>query len=131
MPEESKRYLLKDFTFNLADHDFETEVRVNIYNMVNSLPSENILNEPIFISIPNNKEIQTIDLLKYNIIIDQDFFISIENFKKIPDINKRLKFNCISGRRSYSGCYSRKVSQGDWTEIKYVGVQFKVSAYVY
>lgn len=130
LPKKNKRYLLKDFTFNLADHDFETEVRVNIYDLKNSLPAENILREPIIITIPSNKEILTIDLLKYNIEIDHDFFISIEHFKKNLDMDKRLKFNCISAKNSYSECYSRKVSQGVWTNIKHVGVQFKVRVYV-
>ncbi|MDD4430854.1 MAG: carboxypeptidase-like regulatory domain-containing protein [Bacteroidales bacterium] len=130
LPKKDKIYLLKDFTFNLADHDFETEVRVNIYSIGNSMPSENILNESIFIKIPSNEDIMTIDLLKYNLQIDQDFFISIEHFKKNPDMSKRLKYNCVLAKDSKTGCYFRKVSQGDWREVDNVGVQFKISAYV-
>ena len=129
LPKKDKKYLLKDFTFNLSDHNFETDVRINIYNLENSIPSENILREPIYITIPSHTNIMTIDLLKYNILIDKDFFVSIEHFKKNPDMSKRLKYNCVLIKKSQTGCYTRKVSQGDWREIKNVGVQFKIKAY--
>lgn len=130
IPRKNKKYKLKDFTFNLADHDFEAEIRINIYNLVGSKPKENILREPIYYSIPSDKEILMVDLADYDIIINDDFFISIENFKGIPSMDKRLKFYGVSGLGD-SRCFYRMVSQGGWNKIKFAGVQFKLTAYEY
>ena len=47
-PKKNTVYYLRGFNFSLADHDFETTARINIYDLDNELPNDIIL-ENLFI----------------------------------------------------------------------------------
>jgi len=130
VPKRNKYYKLKNFKINLTEIESDTEVRLNVYNLVDTKPSEIILQKPIFITIPKGADILTLELSEYDIIVDNDFFISIENFKGIPSEDKRLKFNGVYGLGN-TETYFRKVSQGDWEKIPLVSIQFEILAFEY
>lgn len=124
---------LRRFSFGLADHDFETTVRINIYDLKDGLPHNNILNKAIFVDIPSDKSEITVKLEAYDIQVDNDFFISIEHFKKTPTSDKRLKFRGVYNplKMNRSDCFMRKTSHGNWINMKGIEVQFEVEAVVY
>ncbi len=74
---KNKIHHLRSFSFSLADHNFETTVRVKIYNLDNELPNNIILEKPIYVKIPSDNSLITVDLSEYNNQVKGDFFISL------------------------------------------------------
>jgi hypothetical protein len=130
LPRKEKDYYIKKLNFNVADKNFDTiHARVNIYNLKNGLPNNNILERPIYIEITTDGLI-SIDLRKYNIRMKEDFFISIENFNEKSWKNK-LKFWAVFKTFSKKGtddCLYRPISQGNWIHTPVVEVRFSVEA---
>lgn len=130
LPQKKKDYYIKKFNFNVADKNFDNiHARVNIYDLKNGLPSNNVLERPIYIEITTDGLI-TIDLSKYNIRMQEDFFISIENFNEKSWKNK-LKFWAVFKTFSKKGtadCLFRPISQGNWIHTPVVEVRFSIDA---
>lgn len=121
---------LNNFRFNLVDNIYDTiPIRVNIYNLKNGLPNINILQSPIFFNIQKDGLI-TIDLKKYNIVVQEDFFISIEYIREIS-LNKKLRYWAVFKTFSQKGtgnCLWRDVSQGNWSSNPMDELRFSVEA---
>lgn len=111
---------IEDVNFNIAvnNHDSLT-FRLNIYKMENGFPSENILKEPIFVSIAGSTRTLTVDLKKYNLIVEDDFFVSLEWIKFLK--GEGLYF---CGGVYNADSYVRQTSQGNWEKIDYFGLGF-------
>jgi len=128
LPRKKRDYFIKRFCFNVADKNFDDiHARVNIYDLKNGLPYNNILETPIYIEIIAGGLV-TIDLSKYNIRLKEDFFISIENFNEKSWKNK-LKFWAIFktfSKRGTDDCLYRPTSQGNWIHTPVVEVRFSV-----
>jgi len=105
----SLRFYVGEFTFN------SFPVRLNIYNIKNGLPFENILKESIFIEITNVGE-YCIDLSKMNITVEDDFFISLEYYRIADKADGKLIFCAVhpKSKKQGNGFY-RLTSQGKWT----------------
>ena len=114
------RCYVGEFTFN------NFPVRLNIYNLKNGKPFENILTKPIYTEITSAGE-YLIDLEKYNIYTKEDFFISLEYYR-IPDITKgKLVFCAVHNTRMKQGNgYYRLTSQGEWINEMFDNVGFSV-----
>jgi len=84
LPENTVRGLIKNLRFYVGEFTFNKfTLRLNVYDIKNGLPSENILNEQIFIEISSPGE-YVIELKQYNIRVSDEFFISLEYYK-IPE----------------------------------------------
>jgi hypothetical protein len=103
-------------------------VRLNIYNLENHKPYENILNKPIYIEITAEGE-YIINLKNDNIILDEDFFISLEYYK-IPDQSKGKLIFCAThgGTNKTGNTYFRFTSQSNWEPepVDHVGFSVQV-----
>jgi hypothetical protein len=112
-PKKDKAYL-KNFRFNVGKFTFDKfTVKLNIYNLKNGLPNENILREPIFIELTSANE-YIIDLKKYNILINGDFFISLEYFKICDGKEGELVFCAVHNKKINNNGFYRLTSQGNW-----------------
>lgn len=122
---KGKSTLLKDFNFYLSQNNCDTLFfRLNVYKLKDSIPFYNVLNENIIITTTIKKGLVTIDLAKYNIILDEDFVISLEWIKHYNN-------NCIYFRTrpgiSTVMMYSKQTSHGNWKMTKKIGVEFFVN----
>ena len=127
LPRKSKKAYLQSFRFYVGEFTFDKfPVRLNIYNMKNNRPNENILTEPIYIEIKSEGE-YIIDLENYNIILDEDFFISLEYYK-IPDRTIGKLVFCATHRKNDNkgNSYFRFTSQGNWETEPVDNVGFSV-----
>lgn len=85
--------------------------RLNVYDMVDGKPANNILNEPIYITLTDwtAEAYRTIDLRPYRIVVQDDFVITLEYVRSLGDGNFQLKTGFMSGKT-----FIRKTSQGSW-----------------
>jgi len=127
LPRKKNSAYLKSFRFYVGEFAFKTfPVRINIYNLKDGQPHENILIEPIFLDIMSTGE-HDIDLTEYNIMVDGDFFISLEYYK-VPDISVgRLVFWAVHNRKINRGnSFYRLASHGNWQPEMFDNVGFSV-----
>jgi len=115
LPRKAESAYLKSLRFYVGDFTFdEFPVRLNIYNLKNGLPHQNILKEPIFVDIRSDGE-YIIDLAKYNILTSGDFFISLEYYRVHGLDDGKLTFCAVHNRKVNKGNgYYRLTSQGNW-----------------
>lgn len=113
----NKPALLGEIRFHIVKTTLDSLVlRVNVYDVVNGMPCNNLLKEPIIIRPTNVAGDVSIDLSEYNIVLEDDFVICLENFKKLG--------NNISGIKISAGMfndlsYQRLGSQGKWNKIRF------------
>jgi len=127
LPHKKDKVYLQTFRFFVGEFTFEKfPVRLNIYNLKNNMPYENILTEPIYVEIKSEGE-YIIDLKKYNIRLNEDFFISLEYYK-IPDRTIGNLIFCATHRKNDNkgNSYFRFTSQGNWEPEPVDNVGFSV-----
>lgn len=111
------RGLLEEIRFHIVSTTFDSLVfRINIYDVVNGYPCNNILKEPIVIR-PNIKTGDVmIDISDYNIFLEDDFVVCLENIKKMGDANSKLYLPIgIVNNPSFR----RPSSQGKWQMVQF------------
>jgi len=127
LPHKKDEANLQTFRFFVGEFTFEKfPVRLNIYNLKNDKPYENILTEPIYIEIKSDGE-YIIDLKQYNIILYEDFFISLEYYK-VPDRTIGKLIFCATHRKNdkNGNSFFRLTSQGNWEPEPVDNVGFSV-----
>ena len=74
---------------------------------------ENVLQKPIYISLPKEKvkELISINLKPYNIVVEGNFLITLEHVKDLDPGN--LFFSVGLSKKTYY----RKTSQGIWEKV--------------
>jgi hypothetical protein len=96
--------------------------RVNLYELVNGKPGDNILNENIFIKIENKQTGKmTFDLTKYNLYLNKDALITLEWIEAQPTTNDNLAV----GASIFGHTYFQQASQYAWSK-KGVGLGLSV-----
>ena len=127
LPRKYNRAQLKKFSCYVGEFTYDSfPVRLNVYNVKNGLPFENILAEPIFVEIIEEGEF-IVDLARYNIVVHGDFFISLEYFRTADQADGKLVFCAVHRRkmRDRNGFY-RLTSQGNWNREMFDNVGFSV-----
>ncbi|KAB2868920.1 MAG: carboxypeptidase-like regulatory domain-containing protein [Bacteroidales bacterium] len=111
-----------NLNFSVCSYD-SLFYRLNIYKVTGPLAFENILENPIYLSLTKNdvKETVRIDLEKYNLVMQGYFLVTIEHVKDLGD--GRLYF--CAGLKEKT--YYRKTSQGEWKTAP-VGISISVDA---
>lgn len=110
--------LLKSFWLSIAENTIESVIlRLNIYDEHQGYPAENLLDEPIYIKLPNDPQTIRIDLSSYDIYLESNFFISIE---WIEDLEvEGLWFSAgVLGK----SLYARSASQAMWVRKKALSI---------
>ena len=115
---KNKPIKVQAFWLAIADNKIESVVlRLNFYNEENGFPSENILEEPIYLHLPNEAEKITVDLIPYDIYTEDNFFVSLEWIEDLGIEN--LWFSASVFGKSL---YVRSASQGKWIHQKALGI---------
>jgi hypothetical protein len=106
--------------FNLAYNGAGTvKFRVNIYNIKNGVVDTIILKEPIIITWASTSGPISVDLKKYNLIVENDFLVSLEWIEGYG--NENINF-CVGLMNR--NCLFRKTSQDAWHKANPAGVGF-------
>lgn len=106
--------------FNVAYNDAGVvKFRVNIYNIKNGKVDSIILKEPIIVEIDKQTRTLTVDLKKYNLIVNNDFLVSLEWIEGYG--SEKISF--CAGLMN-TNCLYRKTSQDNWEKANPVGVGF-------
>ena len=97
--------------------------RLNIYRVRDKMKFENVLQKPIYISLPKEKvkEVISIDLKPLNIVVEGDFLITLEHVKDLG--TGSLLFSAALLKKTYY----RKTSQGKWEKVP-IGIGISVTA---
>lgn len=129
LPRRKKEAFLKSFRFYVGEFTYDTfPVRLNVYNLKDDQPHENILAEPIFLEISSVGE-YNIDLEKFNIRTNGPFFISLEYYRIADQAEGKLTFCAVHRRKMNDGNgYYRLTSHGDWKREMFDNVGFSVEA---
>ena len=107
-----KPTFVQDFSITLVENEYDTfKFRINFYSVKNGLPHQNILNENIVVSSSQKEGPVSVDLRKYNIVVDDDVFVTMEWIEDLGDFG--LSF-ATATTLSTQPTITRKTSQGKW-----------------
>ncbi|MFI5172564.1 MAG: carboxypeptidase-like regulatory domain-containing protein [Chitinophagales bacterium] len=91
-----KEYYLKSAGFNIAKCVYDSILfRVNIYSLKDNKPFDGLHSLPIYVKAVKGQRQILVDLVPYNIVIDQDFVLSLEWIEDLPD--KTTDFTFCAG----------------------------------
>lgn len=110
--------LIQRFWLSIAENSIESVIlRLNIYLEEEGFPEENILQEPIYLELPNEPQTITVDLTPYDIYVEDDFFVSIE---WIEDLGvEGLWFSAgVFGK----SLYARSASHAQWVKQRALSI---------
>lgn len=117
---DSPTYVEK-FHVNVVSNTSErVKFRMNFYNIKDGLPNEKIIKENIIFSINLKEGDFTLDLEKYNIVVEEDFYAIIELLENQKE-EEEVYFS--AGLLGNSTAY-RFSSQGVWTKSNTIGIGF-------
>lgn len=113
---------LKEFNVFIIENEYDKlQFRLNVYKMKNGKPDRIILNENILVPTEIKEGLLTVDLVPFNIVVDEDVVVGLEWIEDLG--NKGLYF---SGKFFGAPMYFRKVSQGNWEKSGKISVGFFV-----
>jgi hypothetical protein len=113
---KGKMYLKKAH-FNISVNNFgEIFFRVNLYENRNRKPYQRMLDEEIIVKTAMKKGTLSVDLSRYNLVVEKDFFLSLEWVKALNEgkITEDLKFCAGLGKGLI---YTKSTSQANWKEF--------------
>jgi len=104
---------LEYLEFNIVENDYgPIRFRLNIYNLKEGLPNQNILTENVFIDTDLESGVVRVDLIPYDLTINEDFFVALE---WIEDLGPGKLY--FSGGFFGNSLIARSVSQGSWKRV--------------
>ena len=107
---KKKPTYIENFNVSISENKYDTvKFRINIYTLKDGLPYENLLKQSVIVQTTIKKGKLSIDLRKYNIIVEEDFFAALE---WIEDLGKNGLY--FSASFSGSSIIARQTSQGTW-----------------
>ncbi len=112
---KKKPTFIQEFSIGIAENKYDSfKFRINIYNVKDGLPDQNILQENIIVTSDLKEGKLTVDLSKYHIMVEDDIFVAMEWIEDMGDYG--LLFSTkVNGRTSPT--IVRKTSQGHWRRI--------------
>jgi len=121
--------ILQSVNVNVASIAYDTVFfRLNVYEQRGRMDFENILIEPIYVTVSREKVLKTnslqIDLTDRNIVVNGNFLVTLEHIKDLGD-DGGLFFPANLRHRTHF----RRTSQGSW-ETGPVGIALSVTALV-
>jgi len=112
---------IQKFHVNVVSNTSEkVKFRINFYNIKDGLPNEKIVKENIIFSINVKEGDFTLDLEKYNIVVEEDFYSTIE---LLENQEKEEAVFFSAGLFGKTTAY-RYTSQGEWVKLSAVGIGF-------
>ncbi len=114
--------ILKRFSFNISDNRLDTAVfRMNIYNLKNGVPFENILQKNVIVPVGKQKGLYTVNLIPYKLEMKGDIILSLEWIEgSYSGAGNGAIF--LSASFLSSATWHRITSQGEWKKATGLGV---------
>ncbi|HEY4322755.1 MAG TPA: carboxypeptidase-like regulatory domain-containing protein [Mucilaginibacter sp.] len=114
---------IENLSFFIIQNTFEQlTFRVNVYEMNNGKPGNNILNDNVIVTVRNKQTGKiTVDLTSYNICADRDVLISMEWIEANPGTTGMLDVAAVI----FGSTYFKQASQYQWAK-KGTGLGFGV-----
>ncbi len=110
------------FEFNIVENDYgPIRFRLNLYNLKDGLPHQNLLKENVFIDTDLEQGVVRVDLTPYDLVLQEDFFIALE---WIEDLGPGKLY--FSGGFFGNPLIARAVSQGEWKKIENASIGMQV-----
>jgi hypothetical protein len=116
------------FNFSISHNRLSAKsiFRLNIYDIVNGNPADNILKNNIIIPVKAKQTgVITVDLTKYGIILKDDVVVSLEWVENEGNTKKGEAIFFSLGLLT-SGTYHKETSQGKLKKLKGLGVGFNM-----
>jgi len=112
---------IKKFHVNVVSNTSEkVKFRMNFYNIKDGLPNEKIIKENIIFSINVKEGDFTLNLEKYDIVVEEDFYATIE----LLENQKEEEEVFFSARLLGNTTAYRYTSQGEWVKLSMIGIGF-------
>ena len=119
-----KKAIIKSVNVNISTSYDTIFFRLNIYEAKEKNSFENILTEPIYVSVLKENILKNslhIDLTEQNIIVNGNFLVTLEHVRELGDGG--LWFPASLKQKTYY----RKTSQGNWQTVP-IGISLSVIA---
>ena len=113
---------IESFNFFITSCKYDSLFfRLNIYSIKNNMPYENLLSQNIYFSTDIKKGKVSVDLSKYNIVVNQDVIITIEYVKKLGKGGLNFSAGLFGNK-----LYHRQTSFSEWKKTGTVSLGFNV-----
>lgn len=123
IPVKAKDAYLEKAVVNIALNKYgKIKLRLNIYNVEKSLPTERINLDPIYFETDIKEGQCVIDLKKYSIKVDHDFFISIEYIENMGEFGLYFTFSFDQNPTIH-----RETNFSPWIVDKYMDKTISIS----
>lgn len=122
---KNRKVYLKTANFNISENKFgEISFRVNLYESKNRKPAQNLLKDEIIVTTKMKRGTLSVDLSKYNLILDDDFFLSLEWLQALNGgkFSEDLTFCAGLGK---GVVFAKSTSQASWKELTQKKFGFK------
>ena len=114
--------ILKSFSFNISDNRLDTAVfRMNIYNLKNGVPFENILQKNVIVPVGKQKGLYRVNLTPYKLEMKGDIILSLEWIEGSYS-GPRNGAIFLSASFLSTATWHRLTSQGEWKKATGLGV---------
>jgi hypothetical protein len=125
IPIKHQNTSIENLSFFIIQNTFERlTFRVNIYEMNDGKPGNNILNDNVIFKVGDKQSGKiTVDLTNYNVIVNKDVLITVEWIDANPATNGTLDIAAVL----FGSTYFRQASQYLWKK-KGTGLGFSVKA---
>ncbi|WP_326993171.1 carboxypeptidase-like regulatory domain-containing protein [Chitinophaga sp. 212800010-3] len=120
-----KDVLLRAFNFNISENRLDSGIfRINIYAVKEGMPTGNLLQQNIIVSIGNKTGAYKIDLTPYHLQLKGEVLVSLEWLAGTAAVSHGAIF--FSAGFLNSSTYHRKTSEAAWTRTKGMGAGFNL-----
>ena len=122
---KSPTYITK-FHANVTSNTGEKmKFRLNFYSMEKGLPKEKLIKQNIIFSIDSKEGEFTLDLSKYNLVVEEDFYLTMELIENEGNKESEVFFSAgLLGNATVT----RLTSQAEWKKFGSIGIGFSLTS---
>lgn len=121
---KSPTYITK-FHANLTSNTGEKmKFRLNFYSIEKGLPKEKLITQNIIFSIDSIEGEFTLDLSKYNLVVEKDFYLTMELIENEGNKESEVFFSAgLMGKATVT----RLASQAEWKKLGSIAIGFSLT----
>ncbi len=121
---KSPTYITK-FHANVTSNTGEKmKFRLHFYSIEKGLPKEELINQNIIFSIDSKEGGFTLDLSKYNLVVEEDIYLTMELIENEGNKESEVFFSAgLLGNATVA----RLTSQGEWKKLGSIGIGFSLT----
>lgn len=121
---KSLTYITKFHTNVTSNTGEKMKFRLNFYSIEKDLPKEKLINQNIIFSIDSKEGDFTLNLSKYNLVVEKDFYLTIELIENEGNKESEVFFSAgLLGNATVT----RLTSQSEWKKLGNIGIGFSLT----